>query len=162
MSIFSEALQQKISHFLTRYETKRSAILPILHAIQDECGWIRSDHIEALQKEYGLHRVEVREVATFYSMYRLKEPKPNRIYFCDNIVCSVMGAKKTMNKIQTELSKKYKNSQDCPFSLEGVPCLGVCDGAPAMLVNKDRYLKVTEENVMEILDRYAKEKKTPN
>ncbi len=154
MSVFSQELQEKIKHYLGRYETKRSAILPILHAIQDECEWIKPEHFEGLEKEFDLLRVQVREVATFYSMYRLEEPKKFRILFCDNLVCTTMGAKKTMEKIEHVLEGYEKKGKDCPFSLQGVPCLGVCDGAPAMLVNKDRYLKVHPGNVVEFLKAY--------
>lgn len=152
--MFSQTLQNKIQHYLQRYETKRSAILPILHEIQDECGWIKPEHIEALEKDYGLNKVHVQEVASFYSMYRLKEEKPLRIYFCDNLVCTMMGANKVMDKIHAHIKKKEASGKPCSFSLKGVPCLGVCDGAPAMLVNKDRYLNVTAENVDDILRKY--------
>ncbi len=154
MSLFSDPIQKQILHYLERYETKRSAILPILHVIQDELGWIQKEHVEALEKEYGLSRVEVWEVATFYSMYRLKACKPLRIYYCDNVVCSIMGGKKTTQKIEEELKQRFPDQEHCPFSLEPVPCLGVCDGAPALLVNKDRHLKITENQVAGLLDHY--------
>src|SRR3954468_13215276 len=103
MSVFSKTLQDKIKHYLGRYETERSAILPILHEIQDECGWIQPSHMLALETEYGLPRVQVQEVASFYSMYRLSELKPLRIYFCDNIVCTMMGAGKVMDTIKQHI-----------------------------------------------------------
>jgi len=157
MAAFSSELKQKIQGFLTRYETKRSSILPILHAIQDECGWIQDEHIETLDREYGLPRVQVKEVVTFYSMYRTKPVRKHQILFCDNIVCNMMGAKLAMNRIKDHIKKlESEMGEDCPFSLQGVPCLGVCDGAPAMLVNKERHLKVTDKNVDEILSKYAK------
>ncbi len=153
---FSEPLKKKIQSYLTRYETKRSAILPVLHAIQDEYGWIQDMHVDQLDKEFGLQRVEVREVLTFYSMYRQEKPRKYQILFCDNIVCTMMGAKSVMKKIQHHIDKlEHAIGDDAPFGLQGVPCLGVCDGAPAMLVNKDRHLKVTEENVDAILQKYA-------
>lgn len=155
MSEFSAELKDKINGFLTRYETKRSAILPVLHAIQDELGWIKGSHMDALESEFGLSKVHVREVATFYSMYRLKEPKKFRVLFCDNLVCHMMGARDAMEKIRGRIKAYEEKHGESPVSLEGVPCLGVCDGAPAMLVNKERHLKVTDENVLEILDKYA-------
>lgn len=155
MHAFSESLRKKIEGYLTRYETKRSSILPILHVIQDEEGWIQGKHIDALEEQFGLPRVEVREVLTFYSMYRQEEPAQFRVLFCDNIVCCMMGAKATMDKIQKRIDACAESGKESPFSLQGVPCLGVCDGAPAMLVNKDRYLKVSPENVDEILNKYA-------
>lgn len=153
---FSPSLQEKIKHFLGRYETRRSAILPILHAIQDELGWVEEKHIEALHDEYGLDRVHVREVFTFYTAYHKQRPRKFHIQFCDNIVCCMMGAREAMAKIEAHI-KKYedKMGNDAPFGMIGVPCLGVCDGAPAMLVNKDRYLKVTCDHVDEVLKKYA-------
>ena len=155
-AVFSKNLVEKNNHFLGRYETKRSAILPVLHAIQDECGWIRDEHVEALHGEFNLHRVDVREVLTFYTMFCKEPVKKFQVRFCNNIVCHMLGANKVMHKIEEHVKKlDQKLGPDSPFSLEGVPCLGVCDGAPAMLVNKDRHLKVTEENVDEILKKYA-------
>ncbi|MEZ4741208.1 MAG: NAD(P)H-dependent oxidoreductase subunit E [Bdellovibrionota bacterium] len=155
MAVFTPQIEEKIEHYLQRYETRRSAILPILHVIQDEYGWIKDEHIKELDEKFQLHRVHVQEVATFYSMYRLKEPKKFRILFCDNVVCCIMGAKQTMAKVQEYIVAYEKAGKDCPFSLEGVPCLGVCDGAPAMLINKDRHLKINPDNVAEYMERYA-------
>ena len=159
MNVFSPQLTKTIEGFLTRYETRRSAILPVLHAIQDEEGWIQEKHVDALEKQFDLHRVQVHEVLTFYSMYRTEEPKKFRILFCDNIVCSMMGAKEAMHHIEERMKAE---GDGCQFSLLGVPCLGVCDGAPAMLVNKDRYLKVDAHNVDAILEKYQPKLKPAN
>lgn len=155
-SVFSPALQDKIKKELVRYETKRSSILPILHAIQDECGWVQERHIEALDGTYGLNRVQIKEVLTFYKAYRQEAPRKYEIEFCDNIVCCMMGAKAAMHKIEGHIEAlEAKHGEKTPFRLKGVPCLGVCDQAPAMLVNKDRHHKVTVENVDQILEKYA-------
>ena len=168
MSVFGEPIQQKIKHFLERYETKRSAILPILHAIQDAHGWVSEEHVEALHQEYDLNRVHVREVLTFYSMYRTTKPKPHEVLFCNNVVCHMIGAQDSMAEIEAVIKKYEERGEEPPFGLCGVPCLGVCDGAPAMLVlsssvkgaegdttTKHRHLKVTKENVRTILEQYA-------
>ncbi|MGE0172931.1 MAG: NAD(P)H-dependent oxidoreductase subunit E [Oligoflexales bacterium] len=151
---FSPALKEKINGYLTRYETRRSAILPILHAIQDECGWISGEQVQTLDREFDLPEVHVREVLTFYSMYRQQKPAKHTILFCDNIVCCMMGAKPAMEKIKEKVNAVNAQKGEQVLSLQGVPCLGVCDGAPAMLVNKDRYLKVTADNVDQILSKY--------
>lgn len=155
-TVFSAGLQEKIRSELTRYETKRSSILPILHAIQDECGWVQDKHIDTLEDVYGLNRVQVKEVLTFYKAYRQTPPRRYEIEFCDNIVCCMMGANEAMKKIEHHIEAlEAKLGPDTPFRLKGVPCLGVCDQAPAMLVNKDRHHKVTAENVEQILEKYA-------
>lgn len=69
-TFFSDALDATIRSYLPRFETKRSAILPILHAIQDEKGWVSNEDVLTLEEHYGLNAVHVREVLTFYTMYR--------------------------------------------------------------------------------------------
>ncbi len=154
MSVFSPKLQEQIKGYLGRYETKRTAIIPILHAIQDEYGWISDEQVTELHEKYDLHRVEVREVMTFYTLYHKEPPAKFEILFCDSIVCSMMGAREAIHKIEERIKEYKAAGKEPPFSVEGVPCLGVCDGAPALLVNKDRHLKVTAANVDEILKKY--------
>ncbi len=155
-NLFSVGLQETIKKELSRYETKRSSILPILHAIQDECGWVQDQHIDSLESVYGFNRVQIKEVLTFYKAYRQEKPRKHPIQFCDNIVCCMMGAKEVMAKIERHIKTlETKHGEDAPFEMIGVPCLGVCDQAPAMLVNKDRHHKVTVDNVDQILSKYA-------
>jgi NADH-quinone oxidoreductase subunit E len=155
MSVFSGELQEKLKGYMTRYETKRSAILPALHAIQDEHGYVKDEHVEALHTDFGLDRVQVREVLTFYSMYRTTPQKKFQLLCCDNMVCMMMGSKQLIGRIEERIHEYEKRGKDVPFSVQPVPCLGVCDGAPAMLVNKERHLHVTSQNVDSILDKYA-------
>jgi len=154
MMIFSDALKEKIRSYLERYETKRSAILPVLHAIQKEFTYIDDEHILALEKDFGLNRVHVREVVTFYSAYLTEKPKKFRILLCDSVSCHIEGTPKVMEKIEDFMSSYKEKGKELPFSLEGVPCLGVCGGAPAMLINEDRYLNVSCDNVEAILKKY--------
>ena len=155
-NVFSPGLQDVIKKEMTRYETKRSSILPILHAIQDECGWVQDKHIDTLESVYGLNRVQIKEVLTFYKAYRQEKPRKHPIQFCDNIVCCMMGAGEVMKKIEGHIKHlEEKHGENAPFEMIGVPCLGVCDQAPAMLVNKDRHHKVTVDNVDQILSKYA-------
>jgi NADH-quinone oxidoreductase subunit E len=155
-NLFSSKLQATIKAELTRYETKRSSILPILHAIQDECEWVQDAHIDVLESVYGLSRVHIKEVLTFYKAYRQEKPRKHPIQVCDNIVCCMMGAKEVMAKIEGHIRRlEEKHGDNTPFEMIGVPCLGVCDQAPAMIVNKDRHHKVTVENVDHVLEKYA-------
>lgn len=154
--VFSASTREKINHFLNRYETKRSAIIPILHLIQDTDGWVQEHHIDALEKDYGLHRVHVREVLTFYTAFHRSVPKPFHIQFCDNLVCCMVGAKEVMEKIEKRIENhETKTGKPSPFGLRGVPCLGWCGDAPVMLVNKEQHLNINLENIDSILDKYS-------
>jgi len=156
MSHFSDSLKKSIEGFLQRYETKRSSILPILHAIQDDHDWISDEDITALEQEFGLSTVDVREVMTFYTMYRSAPPKPYRFEVCKSISCWLLGADQTIASIKHELHTAEKHGKALPFECHPVECLGQCGYAPAALINKDRHLNVTPERAKELLEEYSK------
>jgi NADH:ubiquinone oxidoreductase subunit E len=156
MSIFSDGLKKRIEGYLGRYETKRSSILPILHAIQDEQGWIKPEAIEELDKTYGLSRVHVKEVITFYDIYKDEPVRPFQIRFCNAFTCLMLGSREAVARIEEHIAKyEAQIGDDAPFSCESFPCLGKCDGAPVMLVNKERIEKVTVDKVDAVLARFA-------
>ena len=156
MSVFSEGLRKKIQHYLTRYETRRSAILPVLHCIQDEHGWIKPEHIEELHEKYELDRVHVKEVITFYDIYKDHPVRKYQIRYCKNLTCHMLGAREAICRIKEHITAlDAQLGEDGPFSLEEFPCLGKCDGAPVMLVNKERVEHATVDRVDEILAKYA-------
>lgn len=156
VSFFSSALNEKIKSFLGRYETKRSSILPILHAVQDENDWISKEAVQALESEYGLGVVEVNEVLSFYTMYRKNPPKPYRLEVCGSISCWLQGSDETMAAAKAHIAECEKNGNPVPFECHKVECLNVCGYAPVALVNKDRYLYVTPELAIKLISDYSK------
>ena len=152
-SVFDADLCAKIKQHLTRFETRRSAILPILNDIHAVCGYVSAEQVQALQDEFDLPRVQVQEVITFYSRYRQQPPARYHVQFCDNIVCRMFASEQLIAKLRD----KAASCAAGVLSIEPVPCLGVCDGAPAMLVNDKRHVRVTSDNVDEIIDDYLKQ-----
>ncbi len=155
MSHFSPELKAQIESFLTRYETRRSSILPILHAIQDDKDWISDEDITALDQEFQLNAIDVREVLTFYTMYRQQPPKPYRFEICKSISCWLMGANDTLKAAKEEVEKAKKEGSPLPFEIHAVECLGQCGYAPSSLINKDRHNNVTPQKALELLREYA-------
>lgn len=155
-SFFSSQLNEKIRGYLGRYETKRSSILPILHAIQDENDWISPEAVQALEAEHGLSVVDVNEVLSFYTMYRKTPPKPYRLEVCGSISCWLNGADKTIKSAKEYIAQAEKDGKPVPFECHKVECLGVCGYAPVALVNKDRYLNVSPELARKLIDDYSK------
>ncbi|RDB35719.1 complex I 24 kDa subunit family protein [Spirobacillus cienkowskii] len=154
MPFFSPELTKIIEGYLKRYETKRSSILPILHAIQDEKDWVSDEDVDALEKEFGLSVIDVREVLTFYTMYRKSPPKPYRFEICKSISCWLMGANETINAVKHEIEKAKREGRELPFEVHGVECLGQCGYAPSTLINKDRHNNVTPEKALALLKEY--------
>lgn len=154
MPFFSPELTKIIEGYLKRYETKRSSILPILHAIQDEKDWVSDEDVDALEKEFGLSVIDVREVLTFYTMYRKSPPKPYRFEICKSISCWLMGANDTINAVKQEIETAKREGRELPFEVHGVECLGQCGYAPSTLINKDRHNNVTPEKALALLKEY--------
>lgn len=152
MGVFSENLKQKIESYINRYETKQSAIIPILHCIQDEHDWIQEEHINSLEGDYGFNRVHIKEVISFYDIFSDKPAKKFRIRFCNNVTCHMLGSQKIIDHLHHKIETA---GERCQFSLEPFPCLGKCDGAPVMLVNKDRYENLSVDNIESVLNKIA-------
>jgi NADH-quinone oxidoreductase subunit E len=160
-SRFSPELQNKIQSYLTRYETKRSSILPILHSVQDERDWISKEDIAELESKYELSAVEIEEVLTFYTMYRKSPPKPYRFEVCGSISCWLMGADKTIEAIEQKIHECEAAGKPVPFECHRVECLGVCGYAPVSLINKDRHLNVTPQLALQLIEKYSLQELPP-
>jgi NADH-quinone oxidoreductase subunit E len=152
---FTAELKSKIQSLLHRFETKRSSILPILHAIQDEKDWISDSDVEYLEKEYGLSAVDVREVLTFYTMYRTTPPQPWRLEVCNSISCWLVGSKQTLEAAEHAIEQARRDGKELPFSCREVECLGYCGRGPVAFVNKDRHLDVTAARALELIREYS-------
>jgi NADH-quinone oxidoreductase subunit E len=156
MSVFSDGLKAKIQGYLTRYETKRSAILPVLHAIQDDHGWIKPEHLDELESAYGLSKVHVKEVVSFYDIYRDVPTRKFVVRYCDSITCRQFGSQAAMARINSHIERLDQElGEDGPFELQAFACLGKCDGAPVMLVNKERVERATADKIDQLLSKYA-------
>ena len=121
-------------------ERRKSALLAVLHLAQDQLGWLPESAMAYVGARLEVPAVRVREVATFYTMYRLKPVGRHHIGVCNSISCWAMGSEKVLEQCEERLGiKKGHTSRDGQFSLEEVSCLAACGGAPAVLVNNFTY-----------------------
>ncbi len=152
-SFVSEATWQKIEYLMDRYPDARSALLQVLHAVQDEKGYLDMEAIKWIAKLFDLPPAEVYSVASFYTMYNLKRVGKYLIQVCTNISCMINGAEDIVKHIERKLGIKVgETTPDGKFTLITVECLGSCGKAPAMMINKDYYENLTPEKVDSILD----------
>ena len=121
-------------------ERRKSALLAVLHLAQDQLGWLPESAMAYVGARLEVPAVRVREVATFYTMYRLKPVGRHHIGVCNSISCWAMGSEKVLEQCEERLGiKKGHTTKDGKFSLEEVACLAACGGAPAVLVNNFTY-----------------------
>lgn len=150
---FSVETKKKIKETLARYPRKEAAILPLLHAAQQEFGFISADAEKLIAQILGVKPIRVREVVTFYTMLSRKPLGKYHIQVCSNLSCSLSGAEKLIDHLEKKLKvKPGQTTRDKKFSLSLVECLGACEMAPCMMVNFDYYGNLDKKKVDRILD----------
>jgi NADH-quinone oxidoreductase subunit E len=136
MSIFSPQLASRFDGLVEKYPVKRSALIPMLLYAQDEIGYLSDAVIDEIADRLGVTPLDVRNVASYYSMLRFKPVGKYNVQVCTNISCMLRGAYDLYERFQEELGIGHKGvTSDGVFSLEEVECIGVCCWAPAIQVN---------------------------
>ena len=148
---------KKIKELVSRYPKKQAALLPVLHMVQRELGYISKDEENRVADLLGINPVKVREVVTFYSMLSRKPLGKYHIQVCSNLTCSLMGAEKLIDYLSGKLGiKPGETSEDGIYTLTTVECLGACDEAPSMMVNTDYYGNLDKNKIDGILKELDK------
>ena len=154
-TIFSPELAARFDKLVTRYPVKRSALVPMLLYAQDEIGYLSDAVIAEVAQRIGIAELEVRNVASYYSMLRFKPVGKYNVQVCTNISCMLRGAYDLYERFQEELGIGHKGiTPDGVFSLEEVECIGACCWAPAIQVNYDFHEELTPGHVPGILAGY--------
>jgi NADH-quinone oxidoreductase subunit E len=155
MSIFSPALAARFDALMEKYPVRRSALVPMLLYAQDEIGYVSDAAIAEIAERLSLTALDVRNVASYYSMLRFKPAGKFNVQVCTNISCMLRGAYELFERFQQELGIAHKGiTKDGVFSLEEVECIGACCWAPAIQVNYDFHDELSPDHVPGILAGY--------
>jgi NADH-quinone oxidoreductase subunit F len=128
--------QARFDELLKRYPVKRSALLPTLHLVQEQEGWISREAIEGVAGLLDLSPAQVHDTASFYTMFRLKPEGKTLIEVCTTLSCALGGAEELLEHTCRRLGiKAGGTTPDGKFTVKGVECLAACGGAPAVQVN---------------------------
>ena len=160
MSIFSPQLAARFDALVKKYPVKRSALIPMLLYAQDEIGYLSDAVIHEIADRLSITPLEVRNVATYYSMLRFTPAGKYNVQVCTNISCMLRGAYDVYERFQKELGIGHKGvTPDGVFSLEEVECIGACCWAPAIQVNYAFHDELTPENVPGVISTYLNQNK---
>ena len=155
MSIFSPRLASRFDALVQKYPVRRSALVPMLLYAQDEIGYLSDAVIAEVAARIGITELDVRNVATYYSMLRFKPAGKFNVQVCTNISCMLRGAYDVYERFRQELGIGHKGvTSDGVFSLEEVECIGACCWAPAIQVNYNFHDDVIPEQVPNLLAEY--------
>src|SRR4051812_3353466 len=137
---FSPELISKFDDIVSRYPQgkQKSALLPILHLVQAEFGWLSVPAMDKVADYLGIKDIEVYEVATFYSMYFMRPQGKYVLEVCRTGPCCLVGAEKIMDHIAERLGvKEGEVTPDGLFSWRGVECLAACGYGPVLQIGPE-------------------------
>lgn len=150
------SVAEQIELAAKNYPNRRSAIMPALYLAQENYGCLTGDVLEAVANALNVPEIWVFELATFYTMYHTEPIGKYHIQLCTNISCLLNKSAAIQGYIETRLRiKNGETTDDGKFTLTAVECLGSCDKAPALMVNKTYYENLDVKRIGEILDQLS-------
>jgi NADH-quinone oxidoreductase subunit E len=151
-SLLTETIREKIRSFFDRYETKRAAVLPALHIVQDAFGHVSWQAMIEIAELLDIHPSDVIDTISFYTHFWTHPKGEKVITVCRGVTCEVMGGAKVLAELKKQLGiGEHETTPDGKYSLVTEECLAGCDHAPCMLINEKMHKGVKPEDVARIL-----------
>ncbi len=144
---------QKLDPIIENYRGKAGSLIPVLHKVQTEIGYLPIEAQKYVADSLQLPYSKVFGVATFYTQFSLEPKGEYVIHVCDGTACHVRGSTDILKELreQLELTEEKITTDDLQFTLETVSCLGACGLAPVMTINDKVYGGMTPEKIKNVL-----------
>lgn len=139
--------------YLPRYANKQGALLPALHMVQHEYGWIPGQAMLEVAEFLGLKPADVIDTASFYEEYWLKPKGRHLVQVCRSIACEFCGQREVTEACKEALGIDVgETTDDGEFTLIELECLGSCGTAPAALIDEKLYEDLTPQGVKQAIE----------
>ncbi len=154
-------LRADAAEIVGRYPRARSALLPLLHLVQSEEGYVSGDGIKFCAEVLGCTETEVAGVATFYTMYKHSPAAEYQVGVCTNTLCAIMGGDQIYAELAEHLGADlaghdddhhHIQSPDGKVALERIECNAACDYAPVIMVNWEFFDNMTPDSARQLVD----------
>jgi [NiFe] hydrogenase diaphorase moiety large subunit len=148
-----EQLRADIERRVRDFGNNRSALIPVLQEVQLKYGHVSEYVMQVLADILDIHPVEIHGAASFYSFIGHKKQGRFIIRLCRTLPCDMQGKEQVARQLENDLGIQFgETTPDGKFTLEWANCLGMCDQAPALLINDEVFTRVTPEQVNLILE----------
>tara|TARA_B110000003_G_C16601938_1_gene515981 strand:- start:687 stop:1163 length:477 start_codon:yes stop_codon:yes gene_type:complete len=149
---------KKIEQYVSAYKDTPGALLPLMHAIQDDLGYVPEDSYAIISKAYNLSIAEIHGFVTFYHHFRTHPTGKNVLQVCRAESCQAMGGEEIEMYCKDTLGIDYhQTTDDNLITLEPIYCLGNCACSPAVMINDNVIGRVSKKKIDNII-RIAREK----
>jgi len=155
---FSESLTKKLNSIISKSETKRSALIPVLREIQNEYGYLSAESMEQAANMLEISPSSVQNVATFYTMFFTEPAGKHVVWVCRTLSCALRGAEHVEHYMCDKLGiKTGETTDDGKITLMEAECLASCGTAPVMLVDNKLEENLTKARLDQVIEELSKD-----
>jgi formate dehydrogenase subunit gamma len=156
MPEFDASHAQVVDALSLRHARDAGPLLPLLHAVQKQLGFIPPEAVPRIAKALNLSRAEIHGVISFYHYFRQHPPGRHVVQVCRAEACQAMNCEATETHARVRLGVDYRGtSADGAFTLEAAYCLGNCAAGPSVMIDDRLYGRVTPERLDELLQQWG-------
>jgi len=150
-------MEEAVRRLFPRYPTRRAAVLPALHIIQERLGWVPPSAVRRLSHILEVPAPEIQDTLSFYGFFKQDGRLGRfRIWVCRSLSCAICGGEDLLGYLEEKLGvRPGETTSDGLFTLEHAECLGACDFAPAVLVNEELHGNMNREKLDRLLRELA-------
>jgi NADH-quinone oxidoreductase subunit E len=149
----SAETRAKIDAEIAKYPKRRGGLLPALHLVQAEHGFITPACAAELASLFEIRPIEVMEVVSFYNMFYDRPQGRHHVYVCTNLPCSLRGARRLLADLESHLGVKVgATTDDGRITLGHEECLGACAYAPMLRIDDVYHENLDAEQAKKLLD----------
>jgi NADH-quinone oxidoreductase subunit E len=151
-------LRDSLTVQIASVDHPRELVVDVMFAVQDHFGYLSDEAVEEVAEVLQMSPLEVEQIATFYTFIYREPVGKYVIHVCDSVICWMEGHESIMEHLSRKLGIGLgETTGDGLFTLLPVCCIGYCDRAPAILINKKVYGNLTLARIDEILEKLKAE-----
>jgi NADH-quinone oxidoreductase subunit E len=153
--LMDTAVRDAILGDIAKYPTRRAAVLPALHRINEQLGYVPMEAVVELAELLELAPAQVQDTLSFYGFFKQDRPQGrHRVWVCRSIACAACGGEAILEYLCAKLGiRPGETTPDGRVTLEWAECLGACDVAPAILVNDRLHGNMTRDKIDEMIEK---------
>ncbi|MDA8130157.1 MAG: NADH-quinone oxidoreductase subunit NuoE [Elusimicrobia bacterium] len=149
----TKEFKEKADAICARFPRRDAALIPLLHEVQKEAGYVAEEAMDELAALLGLPYSRVKAVVTFYTMFNREPVGKYHLQLCRNISCHMAGAPDLLKHLKGTLGiGEGETTPDGLFTLSTAECLGACGSAPVMQVNEKYFENLDAQKLDALLD----------
>ncbi|GMT46681.1 MAG: NADH dehydrogenase subunit E [bacterium] len=148
----------KIGQVICEHDRKKGLLIPTLHRIQEDYGYLPGETLGRLSKKLGLPLAEIYSVASFYRQFHFTPRGRNIVRVCTGTACHVRGAGEVLDALENRFHIDVgETTEDLAMTLETVGCVGCCGLAPVATVNDEVVGEIGPKKIDELIEMIEEE-----